>query len=394
MRNKYSVFFIILSMVLALTSSIISFNNKNVFADENIINNEMCFESEEALLVDANSGNILYSKNENERKQIASMTKIMTMLITFNSIDKGICSLNDDVTVSERAMSMGGSQVFLKAGNKYKLHDLLKTVAVASANDSCVALAEHIAKNEDNFVKLMNDKCDELNLRNTKFVNATGLPKLGQYSCAKDVALMYKELIKYDEYKTLSGIWMDRIEHEGGRYTEISNTNKLIRFYNGCDCGKTGYTSEAGHCLCASAIKNDMRIIAVVLKAPDSKTRFKEISNLFDYGFENYSANKIINKNDNISLDIKVKRGKNNLISVYSKEDVIEALKTGEKKNYTFSYSVYNLKAPINIDDEIGEVTVYSDGIEYKTVKLYSKEQINKKSFFDYFSSIIKSWSI
>ena len=241
-----------------------------------------------AYLMDFGTQTVMYSYNETARLPIASMCKIMTLLLSFDSIKAGALDMDEEICVSERAASMGGSQVFLEANGKYTARNLIKSIVVCSANDSCVAMAERIAGSESLFVDKMNEKAKEIGAHNTLFANCTGLPKEPQYSCAKDVAIMLKNLLEHEEYYEFSKVWMDKFEHPEGRYTEITNTNKLVRFYDGCDGGKTGFTNEAGFCLAATAHRNGMRVISVVIGEENSANRFEDIRTMFDYAFANY----------------------------------------------------------------------------------------------------------
>jgi D-alanyl-D-alanine carboxypeptidase (penicillin-binding protein 5/6) len=240
-----------------------------------------------AYLCDYATGTEIYALNETARLPIASMCKIMTLTLCFDAINEGVMTMDEEITVSERAASMGGSQVFLEANAKYPVRELMKSIVVCSANDSCVALAEKIAGNETAFTDKMNEKVRSLGLSNTLFANCTGLPRDPQYSCAKDVAVMLKALLANEEYYEFGRVWLDKFQHPQGRYTEITNTNKLVRFYDGCDGGKTGFTNQAGFCLAATAKRNDMRIISVVIGEENSANRFDDVRSMFDYAFAN-----------------------------------------------------------------------------------------------------------
>ena len=304
MKRNFSVFFIVLAFILSCSVFFGYTLVNKAFAEEESDDRFISAEikSKAAMLADADSGKILFAENETACYPIASMCKIMTLLLCFESIDAGDFSLDDKIVVSDTAAGMGGSQVFLEANAEYLVGDLLKSITIASANDACVAMAERICGSEDAFVRKMNERAKELSMERTVFVNCTGLPKPDQHSCAKDVVKMFSELIKHKDYFTYSGIWMDEISHPKGRITEMSNTNKLIRFYQGCDGGKTGYTSDAGHCLCACAERNGLRLISVVISAPDSKTRFKEVSKMFDSGFANYENKFVFFQTQNSTL--------------------------------------------------------------------------------------------
>ena len=254
------------------------------------------------VLMDSNTGEVLHEKESEKHYEIASMVKLMTSLITMEKIDKGELSINTKCLVSEHAASQEGSQAFLDAHQEYTVEDLLKSVIIASANDSSVALAELIAGNEFNFVALMNKRAEELGLINTLYANSTGLPALNQYSTAKDVGLLLREVGKHDLYKKYSTIWMDKLVHPSGRETELVNTNRLVKYFPDCDCGKTGFTDEAG-----SAKRNNMRLIAVAMGCQNANDRFTITSNLLNFGFANYALKTLYSCNDKIEYTNKVK---------------------------------------------------------------------------------------
>ena len=385
--KKHLLFFpLILLTVISLTFV----KPKVGFADE-----YTSFLSKAYCLMDANSGTIITSNNETEHLPIASMCKIMTLNLCFDEIDNGRLSLDDAITVSQNASGMGGSQVFLEANSQYKVNDLIKSIVVASANDACIAMAENICGSEELFIHKMNEKAKSLNMNDTNFVNATGLPQAGQYSCAKDCAIMFKELLKHKDYFKFSTIWMDKIEHKEGRFTEISNTNKLIRFYNGCDAGKTGFTSEAGHCLTASAIKNGMRLIAVVIKSPDSKTRFREISEMFNYGFANFTNKTIIDNSNPLSYTAKINNGKKETVELIAENSFSYLCKKDEKTNFEVNIELdENLCAPITKYQKVGKINIYKDGIKLTSINVLANEDINNKTYIDYLFEIIKNYKI
>ena len=265
--------------------------------------------SKSAILMDFSSGTILYEKDAEKHLPIASMVKMMTILLTFDEIDNGNLTEETMITTSENASGMGGSQVFIDPYVEYSAGDLIKSVIIASANDASVALAEHISGSEEAFVVKMNEKAKLLGMDNTNYTNCTGLPSPEQYSCAKDCAIVLKEVAGHDIYHKYSTIWMDELTHPSGRKTELVNTNRLIRYYEGCDGGKTGSTNEAGCCLSATAKRNNMRLISVIVGAQNSQTRFNECSKLFNYGFANFENKSIINSQTPI-FDLPVNKGK------------------------------------------------------------------------------------
>ncbi|MBO4594251.1 MAG: D-alanyl-D-alanine carboxypeptidase [Clostridia bacterium] len=389
MKRKVSFFYVFMFFLLSF-SILLGTTRRTAF-----VSADSSHYGKSAILVESNSGEILYSRNETERFPIASMCKIMTLLLTFENIDCGELGFDEEIVVSDNAAGMGGSQVFLESGASYKTEELIKSIVVASANDSCVALAERICGSEDLFVNKMNEKADELGMDNTNFVNCTGLPKPGQFSCAKDVAVMFSELIKHEDYFRFSRIWMDEIEHPQGRKTEISNTNKLIRFYEGCDGGKTGYTSEAGHCLCATAKRNGLRLISVVISAPSSKERFKETSEMFNFGFGKYTLKAVVNDKDPLDFKVEIHGGKQNDISVIAERpSFVLSEKTVKVATETEFIADENLKAPINKGDRVGILRVFKDGELIDEINVLSLDKVDKKTYFDYIKDIDENWAV
>lgn len=344
--------------------------------------------SREAILV-SEGGQVLYEHNATEKRPIASMTKIMTLLRVYDAIDSGKVSLTDDVVVSARAASMGGSQVFLDANSTYKLENLIKSIVICSANDSCVAVAEHIDGSVENFVDKMNAKAKELGLVATNFENCTGLPAVSQYSCAKDVATMFVNLITHPHYFECANIWMEDFVHPSGRVTGMTNTNKLVRFYDGCDGGKTGYTSEAQHCLSATAKRGDTRVIAVVVGAPDSKTRFKEVSDMFNYAFANYESKVYVNRGANIG-EIQVTGGKEHSIQIEAADKLVAFGKKGIS-DCTVEYEIdANVKAPAKKGDKVGVAKLLDGaGTTLKEVDVVVSSDVAAKTYWDYVKDFI-----
>ncbi len=390
MKKRFSVILILLAFIMTI-GCFSGFSKSKAFADT--INEP--YKSKSIFLMDATTKNVIYKQNENEKLPIASMCKIMTLLLCFEAIDNETLKYDELIKVSSTAAGMGGSQVFLEANGEYSVGELLKSITVASANDACVAMAERLCGNEESFVAEMNNRAIELGMNNTVFVNCTGLPKLGQYSCANDVAIMFNELIKHNDYFKFSKIWTDYVKHPKDRLTEISNTNKLIRFYEGCDSGKTGYTSEAGHCLVASACRNGMRLISVVISAPDSKTRFKEVSSMFNYGFANYCNKKIIDDKNPLDISVKVEGGKKDVLEVVAEKPLYIFSHKNEKRSFEINFEpIKYIKAPITKGDVIGKMFVYENNVELASVNVIANENINEKTYFDRINDIGKNWSI
>ncbi len=346
-----------------------------------------------AFLMDYGSETAVYTLNEKRHLPIASMCKIMTLLLSFEAIERGDLHIDEEVYISERAASMGGSQVFLESNAKYPVKELIKSIVVCSANDSCVAMAERIAGNEDIFVARMNEKAKLLGANDTLFANCTGLPKDPQYSCAKDVALMLKALLKHELYFEFGKVWMDKFAHPQGRFTEITNTNKLVRFYDGCDGGKTGFTNEAGFCLAATAMRNDMRIISVVIGEESSANRFEDVKTMFDYAFANYSVSPIIQANVPIEEAVKVNGGKKDEVNVYPERTVYAFARRGEKPNITVEKSLNKLRAPITKGSKIGELIVFKNGVEIDRVALLASETVKTASVMDRMKNIARKWN-
>ena len=346
-----------------------------------------------AYLMDFDSKTPVFASNELQRLPIASMCKIMTLLLSFEAIDNGIISLDEEVMISERASSMGGSQVFLESNAKYPVKELIKSIVVCSANDSCVALAEKIAGNESAFTDRMNERAKQLGANNTLFANCTGLPKEPQYSCAQDVAIMLKELLSHKEYYEYGKVWMDKFVHPKGRYTEITNTNKLVRFYDGCDGGKTGFTNQAGFCLAATAKRDNTRVISVVIGEENSKTRFDDVRAMFDYAFANYTTKTIVQANIPLEKQAQINGGKQKFVAVTPVRNACVFVKKGEKQNIKIETEYNSLSAPLNKGDCVGELIVYKDNIEIDKIPLVAQTSVEKATLLDRMKDIANDWN-
>lgn len=345
-----------------------------------------------SILIDYNSGLVLEENNADEKLPIASMVKMMTLLLTFEEIDKGNLELSTKITTTENASGMGGSQVFIDPYVTYSAEQLIKSVIMASANDASVALAEHISGSEDVFVKSMNSRAKELGMTNTLYANCTGLPAPEQYSSARDVSTLMKELLKHKIYFNYSSIWMDELVHPSGRKTELVNTNKLTRYYKGCDAGKTGSTSEAGYCLCASAIRDDMRLISVVIGAKNGQARFNETASLFNYGFANFENRCVVDTENPVGL-AQVKRSKTTEVNYYPEENFFALVKKGDTDGYTTEIELANsVSAPLKAGDTIGKLLVLKNGNVEKEINLIVKEDIKKLSYKESLNKIISKW--
>lgn len=347
------------------------------------------------ILVDKNSGEVLLEKNSTQKTQVASICKLMTTLITLENIDAGKLGLDDMLISSEHACSMEGSQAFLDAGSSYRVSELLKSVIVASANDSAVVLAESIGGNENEFCVMMNRRAKELGMQNTVYANSTGLPAPNQYSTAYDTAIILKELNKYDTYKNDCKIWMDEFVHPSGRVTQLVNTNRLIRYYDPCVSGKTGFTDEAGYCLSACANKNNMELIAVVLGCKDSASRFSECMTLLNYGFDHYEVVKIIDKSILLDQTIKVVKGKSDTFALRYAEDFSLLKEKGNDNQIVTNISIpEKTKAPVKQGNVVGKVTITKDGLIVGEIDIVANESIEAQSYRDVISDISDKWNI
>lgn len=385
-KNRILVAFICLLLAISFCTSI--------FINSKVVNATDDYDVKSYCLIDANTGKMLKEKNSHERHEVASMVKLMTSLLTMEKIEKGEWSLDTTLLVSEYAASMEGSQAFLDAGKEYKIEDLLKSVIVASANDSSVVLAEGYAGTENAFVEIMNKKAKELGMNDTLYGNATGLPALNQYSTACDIAKILNVVATHDLYHKYSTIWMDNLVHENGRVTELVNTNRLIKYYPGCECGKTGFTDEAGYCLSVSAKRNDMRLISVIMGAKSSSDRFSISSSLLNYGFSNYKSVKIVDCQQIIPTTSKIK-GSKNFIECRAKEDLFVTQKCGsENLDYTTQTEFNKIKAPIKEGDIIGKIYVISENNIIAETELIASQNYNLPSFMDIMHEVFNNWSI
>ncbi len=341
-----------------------------------------------SVLIERNSGKVLCEKDAHQKLPIASVTKLMTVLLVLEDIDAGNIGLTDKVMVSENANGMGGSQIFLDANEEYVLEDLLKSVIVASANDSSVALAEYVAGSENNFVKNMNTRAYELGMADTHYANATGLPAVDGYSSAYDQAILLSKVLNYDLFKQFSAIWNEDFVHPSGRTTQMTNTNKLSRFYSGCLGGKTGSTNEAKCCLAVGAERNNMQLVSVVLGADTSKLRFSIASDLLNYGFANYESKTIFSAQDVENKTIAIKGGNR---STHIKPEKEYTLVTEKDKDVNFALN-YNLPSnliSVEAGQVVGNVEIVIDGVAVETINLLATETHEEASLWDYFKEIL-----
>ncbi len=360
----------------------------------NVSDSQLTAGCKSAYLIDYCSGECIYKENELSRMPIASVCKVMTLTLAMEAVDSGKITLDTLITASEHAAGMGGSQVFLGSGCQYTVDQLLKSIVVCSANDSCVAISETVAGSEDSFVAQMNKKATELGCNDTLFANCTGLPKENQYSCAHDVALMFKNLLSYENYFNYSKVWLEDFVHPDNRTTSMANTNKLIRKYSFCDGGKTGFTNEAGFCLAATAKKDNMRLISVVLGADSSDNRFSSTINMFNFGFSNYKNKIVLDKDVTLNDEFAVSGGKKKSFAVCPERNSYVFSAADKSPDVTFEIIADDVKAPVVKGQAVGKINVYKDGVLCDSVNAVSAEDVKKAGFGDYFKDISSKWAI
>lgn len=345
-----------------------------------------------AILVDAASGEVLFEKQADNRVPIASVTKIMTLILAMEALDEGRLTKDQMIMVSQRAAGMGGSQAFLDAGSSYDVDTLIKSIIIGSANDSSVAIGEAIAGSFEVFVSRMNERAKELGMENTLFSNPTGLPGGDHYSTARDVAKMGAELLTHPTFFEYSKIWLDTLVHPGGRETTLSNTNRLTRMMDGADGIKTGFTNEAMHCLAATAKRGDMRLIAVVLGAPSSAIRFDNARSMLEYGFANFESRVILQEGQTLAT-VPVARGKAQQVDAVAASNVSMTVEKGAQVDYEIRSTLPEvLVAPVEQGQAIGTASVYVQDSLIAEIALITGQAVERATFWDTLISIIGKW--
>lgn len=352
-------------------------------------------EASSAILMEISTGEVLYDKNSQEQRSPASITKIMTLLLIFEELESGNLKMEEEVITSAYAKSMGGSQVFLEEGEKQTVETMIKCIVVASGNDASVAMAEHIAGSESEFVKKMNDKAEKLGMVHTHFEDCCGLTdSSNHYTSAQDVAIMSRELIRrFPKILEYSSIWMENITHvtaQGSKEFCLTNTNKLVRSYDGCVGLKTGSTSTAKYCVSAAAKRDNIMLLAVVMGAPDHKVRFKDAAAMLNYGFG--ICNLYIDGNPEPPEPAKIKKGVKEQVNCEYKETFHYLDTQGNNLDQIEKSTEYkeNLKAPIKKGDVVGKIVYRLDGKEIGNIDLVSTENIKKANFLDYLKKAAK----
>ncbi|GLH65083.1 D-alanyl-D-alanine carboxypeptidase family protein [Parageobacillus sp. G301] len=369
----------------------------NVHAEEKKTNTrgvQLANDAKSAILIERDTGTVLYEKNAHKKLPPASMTKIMTMLLIMEAIDKGELSYKEKVRASEYAASMGGSQIFLEPGEEMTVDELLRGIAIGSGNDASVAMAERIAGSEEAFVEMMNKKAKELGLKNTSFRNATGLPAEGHYSSAYDMAMMARELLKYEDITKYTGMYEDYLRENTDKKFWLVNTNRLVKFYPGVDGLKTGFTSEAKYCLTATAKKNGMRVIAVVFGASTPKDRNAQITKMLDYAFSQYKTHPVYKRNEIIAR-VNVSKGKKKAIALVTSEPISVLTKKGQSIDQIEKViqTKENVKAPIKKGDELGVLILKQNGKELLRSPIVAKENVAEASWWDLFKRTLQNFT-
>jgi len=374
---------IMISCILCFIPTLVFASETKAVIEEVVNETTLAEKAKSAILIEAETGKILFEKNSHEKLAPASMTKIMSMLIIIEAIEKGVISWDEVITVSENASSMGGSQILLETGEQMTVNDLFKGVAVASGNDAVVALAEAVAGTEENFVNMMNDKVKQLGLTDTNFKNPHGLDEANHYSSAHDMAFISRELVKHEKVLEFTSIYEDYLRKGTDREFWLTNTNKLTRFKPGVDGLKTGYTKEAGYCLTGTMKKNDMRLITTVMGEETSAIRNNEVSSLLDYGFAMYKSIEIINKNTVVAKE-EVEKGKDKYVEIVPKEDFSMVLgKSEQLGEITYEVKINSIKAPIKIGDVVGNLIIKNDNKKIGEIELTINKNIDKANFIE-----------
>ena len=393
MRKKWMA--VLMAFVLATASLAISAGSGGVaYASESAAEGSLDVQAKSAVLMDVATGTVLYEQNAHEEHPPASVTKVMTMLLALEAVERGQFSLEDTVTISERAASMGGSQMYMEPGESHTVEELFMGASICSANDACVALAETAKGTEELFVEAMNARAQELGMDHSHFVNTNGLPAEDHYSCAYDIAVMSRELLKHPKPREWFSTWQAEItvglpgkEKPFG----LTNTNKMIKTYPGANGVKTGFTQDAGYCLSASATRGDLTLIAVVMGAESSKIRFSEASRLLDYGFANYEAVKLADQEQMMGSVI-VGKGSPQMVGAVTREAVVVLSPKGQKDGITSETSfVEDLKAPLSREDVVGELKVYREGTVIGTYPLYAQEAVERVGLGELYLRLIQS---
>lgn len=346
-----------------------------------------------ALLVEPKSGQIIFEKNADERRPVASVTKVMAILLACEAVEQNRVGLEESVSISKEAAGMGGSQVLLDIGEEQPFSILLKSMIVGSANDATVAIGEYLYGSEQLFVQRMNERAKELGMADTNFVNSTGLPAEGHYTTTRDVARMMMALIEHPLYFEYSTVWLDEVDHGDGRVTSLTNTNRLIRLYDGCDGGKTGSTNEAGYCIAATAKRGDMRLLSVVLGAPSGKDRFDIAGKMMDYGFATYRTYTVVEKGARVRGELPVIGGDVDSVQLLLDGSLSLLMQKGGEGEIALVPNLpEEIQAPFAEGHEIGSVDVVLDGRTIARIPVVAAEGVNRQGFWNGWQRVLRKW--
>ncbi|MBH5318020.1 D-alanyl-D-alanine carboxypeptidase [Paenibacillus sp. GSMTC-2017] len=376
--------FVALTLVCALALPVTAFAEERLAAENNLAAVDLAPSARSAILMDAESGTVIYEKNSHDKLPPASITKVMTLLLIMEALDEGKIKLTDQVSTSEYAASMGGSQIFLEQGEEMSVDDMIKGIALASGNDASVAMAEKLAGTESQFVALMNKRAQELGMNDTRFVNPNGLPVEGHYTSAHDIAVMSRELLKHSEVTKYTGLYQDYLRKSSPKPFWLVNTNKLVRFYSGADGLKTGFTSEAKYCLTATAKRDNLRMVAVVMGEPTTKQRNVEVSQMFDYSFAQYMNYPIIGEGDTMGA-VRVEKGMESQLQLVAKQPYSLLLKKGSQtKDIRYELKLdNNIKAPVKEGQQLGKLHIYQGDQLLKEYDIASPQDVDKASWWN-----------
>ncbi len=387
MLKRVSVFVLIFAFCFNIMSGFVK------GAEEEKVN--LNIKSKAAILMDSSSGKVLYQKNMNKKLPLASVTKVMTILLILEAIDNKTINMSDMVTISDYASNMGGSQLYLEQGEMRSVEELLNAIIIESANDACAAMGEFIGGSIEKFVLMMNEKAKSLGMKNTHFVNSNGLPASNHYSSAYDIALMTKEVCKYPDVFKISSTWQKTIKIGKNNDKErlLNNTNKLLKMNDNVDGLKTGYTADAGHCISATGKKGDLRLIAVILNAPDSKTRFEEANKLLNYGFSNYEGTNIVTKGGEFG-EVKINRGYEESVKAVAKDNFTVLSGKNENEKYTtdIKLNTDTINAPVQQGQKVGVINIKEGKNIIGRVDLVLDKKVEKINIINYMLNMFKEF--
>lgn len=383
MRRRYGILGLVFILLLVQTGAAAPMEEQPPFD----------LDCRSAVLVEPQSGQIIFEKNADEKRPVASIVKMMTILLALEAMENGRVQPEETVVVSENASGMGGSQVLLDTGEEQPFSTLVMCMIVASANDAAVAVGEHMYGSVKLCVDRMNERAAELGMTNTHFVNCTGLPAQGQYTTARDVALLSAELFRHEQYFAYSGIWLDELQHPDGRVTQLTNTNRLIRLYEGCDGGKTGSTDEAGYCISATAKRGDMRLIAVVLGSSTGKIRFSTAQEILDHGFANYRVYPVAEAGTAVKGAMPVTGGAQEEVRLRLEKDMTLLIRKGTESEISLQPNLpAALSAPVNEGDIVGSVDVVQNGTVVGSVDVAAAQSVARRSMADGLKKVLQKW--